>query len=41
MHDLETFGDEAAFATLREPAWHGLGTVFENEVTTAEMLRPA
>ena len=41
MHDLETFGDEAAFATLRQPAWHGLGTVFENEVTTAEMLRLA
>lgn len=30
-----------AFASLREPAWHGLGTVFENEVTTAEMLKLA
>jgi phage/plasmid-like protein (TIGR03299 family) len=32
---------ETAFASLREPAWHGLGTVFENEVTTAEMLKLA
>ena len=29
---------EAAFASLREPAWHNLGTVFQNEVTTSEML---
>jgi phage/plasmid-like protein (TIGR03299 family) len=29
---------EAAFASLREPAWHNLGTVFQNEVTTREML---
>lgn len=29
---------EVAFASLREPAWHGLGTVFTDEVTTAEML---
>lgn len=41
MHDLETFGTEAAFASLREPAWHGLGTVFDTEVTTDEMLRLA
>lgn len=32
---------EAAFASLREPAWHGLGTVFESEVSTSEMLRLA
>jgi len=38
-HALE-IGDngEVAFASLREPAWHGLGTVFENEVSTADML---
>lgn len=41
MHDLETFGDQAAFATLRQPAWHGLGTVFSEEVTTKEMLELA
>jgi phage/plasmid-like protein (TIGR03299 family) len=26
------------FASLREPAWHGLGTVFTEEKTTSEML---
>jgi phage/plasmid-like protein (TIGR03299 family) len=34
-HDLES---EKSFASFREPAWHGLGTVFNEEVTTAEML---
>ena len=32
---------ETAFATLREPAWHQLGTVLTEEVTTAEMLKSA
>jgi len=32
---------EAAFASLREPAWHGLGTVFAEPVSTEEMLRLA
>jgi phage/plasmid-like protein (TIGR03299 family) len=32
---------ETAFASLREPAWHGLGEVFTEEVTTAEMLQKA
>lgn len=32
---------EVAFASLREPAWHNLGTVFDNEVSTDEMLRLA
>jgi phage/plasmid-like protein (TIGR03299 family) len=41
-HNLEQGSNgEVAFASLREPAWHGLGTVFNNEVTTAEMLRLA
>ena len=41
-HELETGANgEVAFASLREPAWHGLGTVFEEEVTTAEMLELA
>ena len=40
-HELETANGQTAFASLREPAWHGLGTVFENEVTTAEMLKLA
>ena len=34
-HEIESF------ASLREPAWHGLGTVFTEEVTTAEMLKTA
>ena len=32
---------EVAFASLREPAWHNLGTVFNEEVTTSEMLKLA
>jgi phage/plasmid-like protein (TIGR03299 family) len=32
---------ETAFASLREPAWHGLGTVFNEEVSTNEMLKLA
>ena len=41
-HELEvsTTG-EATFASFREPAWHKLGTVFNEEVTTAEMLKLA
>lgn len=27
-----------SFASFREPAWHGLGTVFDHEVNTLEML---
>jgi phage/plasmid-like protein (TIGR03299 family) len=37
-HALEISGDKVAFASLREPAWHGLGTVFDSEVTTSQML---
>jgi phage/plasmid-like protein (TIGR03299 family) len=37
--NIETgLNGESAFASFREPAWHGLGTVFDNEVTTSEML---
>ena len=38
---VETYGEQAAFASLRAPAWHGLGEVFADEVTTDEMLRKA
>lgn len=38
---VETYGDKAAFASLRTPAWHALGTIFDEPVTTAEMLRLA
>lgn len=37
-HEIETVNGQSAFASLRQPAWHQLGTVFENEVTTKEML---
>jgi len=42
-HELEINQEtgEASFASLRQPAWHKLGTVFENEVNTAEMLQLA
>ena len=40
-HLLEQYGEMASFASLRQPAWHGLGTVFEDEKTTSEMLDAA
>ena len=40
-HELESVNGQTAFASLREPAWHGLGTVFQEEVTTKEMLELA
>lgn len=38
---VEQYKDMAAFASLREPAWHRLGTVFDKPVSTAEMLQLA
>jgi phage/plasmid-like protein (TIGR03299 family) len=38
---LESVNGQTSFASLRQPAWHGLGTVFEEEVTTKEMLNLA
>ena len=40
-HELETQNGVASFASLREPAWHGLGTVFDVEKNTSEMLAAA
>jgi phage/plasmid-like protein (TIGR03299 family) len=40
-HELETQNGKASFASLREPAWHGLGTVFQDEVNTQTMLELA
>jgi phage/plasmid-like protein (TIGR03299 family) len=40
-HDLETQNGKTSFASFREPAWHGLGTVFTEEKTTTEMLSAA
>ncbi len=38
---VETFGNQAAFASFRQPAWHNLGTVFQEEVTPDRMLQLA
>lgn len=41
-HELEIGSNgEVAFASLREPAWHKLGTVFQEEVNTQQMLELA
>jgi phage/plasmid-like protein (TIGR03299 family) len=40
-HELESQNGVASFASFREPAWHGLGTVFTDEKTTSEMLEVA
>ncbi len=42
-HDLEIneATGEASFASLRQPAWHNLGTVFQDEVNTTQMLELA
>jgi phage/plasmid-like protein (TIGR03299 family) len=40
-HDLENQNGKTSFASFREPAWHGLGTVFTEEKTTSEMLEVA
>ena len=40
-HELESVNGKASFVSLREPAWHGLGTVIEQEATTREMLEIA
>jgi phage/plasmid-like protein (TIGR03299 family) len=41
-HELEIGSNgEVAFASLREPAWHKLGTVFNEEVSTQKMLEMA
>lgn len=38
---VEVYQDQASFASRRFPAWHALGTVFQEDVSTAEMLRLA
>ena len=40
-HDIETQNGKESFASFREPAWHGLGTVFTEEKSTLEMLEAA
>jgi phage/plasmid-like protein (TIGR03299 family) len=42
MHAVEVGQNgEQAFASFREPAWHGLGTVFTEEKSTLQMLEAA
>ena len=42
MDGIEQFANgEAAFASLQVPAWHRLGTVFEEVMSTEEILRTA
>lgn len=38
---VEVYENMAAFASFRQPAWHVLGTVFDEEVNTGEMLHLA
>jgi phage/plasmid-like protein (TIGR03299 family) len=42
-HNIEAVDGEYAFALRGEPAWHGLGQVFDKDaqITTAEMLKMA
>jgi phage/plasmid-like protein (TIGR03299 family) len=40
-HELESQNGVASFASFREPAWHNLGTVFDTEKNTSEMLAAA
>ena len=37
-HALEIVNGQASFASFREPAWHSLGTVFTEEVTSASKM---
>ena len=38
IDQIEIINGQASYASLRTPAYHQLGTVFQNEVTTSEML---
>lgn len=37
-HNLEMVNGQASFVSLREPAWHNLGTVVDNEMTTKQVM---
>jgi phage/plasmid-like protein (TIGR03299 family) len=37
-HQIEEFGDQAAFVSVRQDAWHKLGTVVDKELTAEEAL---
>lgn len=41
MHGLEIVDGKVSFATRRVPAWHGLGTVFQEDLNTDEIMNLA
>lgn len=41
MHGLEIVDGQVSFATRRVPAWHGLGTVFTEDLNTEQILKTA
>ena len=40
-HDLEVHNGIASFASLRKPAWHNLGQIAQEEMTTQEIMKLA
>ena len=40
-HDLEVHNGVASFASLRKPAWHNLGQIAQEEMTTQEIMKLA
>jgi hypothetical protein len=36
-HELEQINGQTSFASFREPAWHGLGTVFNEELISHQI----
>lgn len=40
-HNLEIINGSASFASFREPAWHGLGFVTDEEMSTQDIMRHA
>jgi len=41
MHGLEVVDGQVSFATRRVPAWHGLGTVFTEDLDTKQIMKLA
>ena len=41
MHGIEVQDGKVAFASRRTPAWHQLGTVFQDELSTDEIMKAA
>ncbi|QLF83421.1 hypothetical protein SEA_NICEHOUSE_208 [Rhodococcus phage NiceHouse] len=41
MHGLEVVDGKVSFATRRVPAWHGLGTVFTEDLDTTQIMKTA